>query len=370
MKCDLLVMGGGVAGLTAALALAQQRPELSITVVEAGHYQQRNIGETLTPDIRGILEQLGLWQAFLAQQPRPAHGSCAIWTSETLGFNDYLLAGKGPGWHINRCQFEALLAAACRKYGIRLLLDTRMESYTRSTEGFALLLQQDKHSFQIKADFIIDATGVTGSVANGLTPPPVPLDQFAFLYCFCPTPDTGDSMSHIEAQQDGWWYCSHLPAGISVLGLACDPIQAQSYLSSPGRFAQALHHTSHIKAQISGISALQTDQQLAQRSVGVFCRDALVGENWACVGNTAWAMDPICAQGLQGAMQDALALGGQLAKGLKTAQLGACLAQYATHARQSFEHLLSLRNTLYAQQTRFTNASFWQARRDASQAQI
>ncbi|HKS99304.1 MAG TPA: hypothetical protein VJT31_07225, partial [Rugosimonospora sp.] len=83
--------------------------------------RRETVGETIPPDARLPLAQLGVWDAFLAQRHLPCLGSCSSWGSDTLGYNDFVLNPQGHGWHLDRPRFDALLREAAVKTGVTLL---------------------------------------------------------------------------------------------------------------------------------------------------------------------------------------------------------------------------------------------------------
>ena len=63
---DVAVIGAGPAGAATALALLDN--SLSVALVERSGYDQRRIGEHLTPDAYGDLDKLGVLKKVRAAQ--------------------------------------------------------------------------------------------------------------------------------------------------------------------------------------------------------------------------------------------------------------------------------------------------------------
>jgi 2-polyprenyl-6-methoxyphenol hydroxylase-like FAD-dependent oxidoreductase len=77
---DVLVVGGGPAGLALALTLRHYSP-LSVAVVERSSYDAPQIGETLSPGAQNLLEYLKVWDGFQADGHLRAYGNAATWGS-------------------------------------------------------------------------------------------------------------------------------------------------------------------------------------------------------------------------------------------------------------------------------------------------
>ena len=105
---DVVIVGGGPAGCATALTLSRLGIE-RVMVVEATQYRPPRIGETIPPDTGLVLRQLEVWRAFLNEEHLPCFGSCASWGSDAVGYNDFVVTGKGHGWHLDHTQFDAFL---------------------------------------------------------------------------------------------------------------------------------------------------------------------------------------------------------------------------------------------------------------------
>ncbi len=118
MQADILIIGGGPAGLSSALHLVQLAPELAprILVLEKAHYPRPKLcGGALLPDAEAILTRLGLDVTEVPHvDAREAH----------LDF-----AGKGlvvslPGGHtlrlVRRDEFDSWLAGKVQQAGVQI----------------------------------------------------------------------------------------------------------------------------------------------------------------------------------------------------------------------------------------------------------
>ena len=140
---DVVVVGGGPAGCATGLALA--RAGYSVEVVERHPEAYRCVGEVLPPAIRQPLTVLGLWDEFLASSALPSYGVRSVWGGHTAAHRSFLFDPQGPGWHVDRAEFDAMLrrsaVAAGRRPSARPGTRTaRMNGRTSRRCAFALRL--------------------------------------------------------------------------------------------------------------------------------------------------------------------------------------------------------------------------------------
>jgi len=117
-ECQVLIAGGGIGGLTAAIALARQN--VSVTVLERSEFREESgAGIQLGPNATRLLERLGLIEAIAQVAFRPA----AIFIFDGLSgkrlaeipLGTYAEARYGaPYLTLHRADLHAALHAACK----------------------------------------------------------------------------------------------------------------------------------------------------------------------------------------------------------------------------------------------------------------
>src|SRR5690242_11759337 len=106
LETDVVVVGAGPAGATAALNLARSH---RVVLVERKADHEPRMGEALPPAARRLLADMGLLEEFLREWNLPYHGNRAFWGDQGMIETDFLRDTDGHGWHIDRTRFDVWL---------------------------------------------------------------------------------------------------------------------------------------------------------------------------------------------------------------------------------------------------------------------
>lgn len=365
--CDVAVIGGGPAGCATAIALRQRGVE-HVVIVEAGDYSEPRIGESVPPDVRLLLQRLGVWQAFVADAHEPCLGSCSSWGSAELGFNDFVFNPHGTGWHLDRRRFDALLAQQAAADGAELRQRTRCQAVRRLFGGgveLTLSTAGEPGPERLRARFVVDASGSVSRVARMMGAVPRVHDRLTCVTGFAPL-DPAAHMTRLtllEAVEYGWWYAAKLPGGRVALAVASDPdLVKQRGLQTESGWLAHLRATMHVSTVAWQCEALA--QPLIARTAASFVLEPAGGSDWLSVGDAASAYDPLSSQGIYKALLDALEASAAIAAAL-TGRDDA-LDDYAAAVHARFSAYMATRAFLYRAEARWPSAPFWRHRLDAA----
>jgi len=164
-SADVIVAGGGIAGLTAALAFAQRG--FSVQVFERSEvFAEVGAGLQLSPNATRILDRLGVLAALEAVAVRPHSvvlrdaGDLRVLAKVPLDA-DAEARWKAPYLVVHRADLQqALLAAASRHDAIRLATGTGVRAVQVDPAGIEAAVESGSSTSSINGRLVVGADGV------------------------------------------------------------------------------------------------------------------------------------------------------------------------------------------------------------------
>jgi len=365
-RFDAVIIGGGPAGASAAIALA--RAGRSVAVLERSDYGQVCIGETLPPDARVPLARLGVWHRFLADDHAPSPGTASAWGQEELEENHFIFNPYGNGWHLDRRRFDALLASAAVEAGADLQRNARMTGCEQaSSSGWQVEYVRDERPCRLHARFLVDATGRACIPSRRQGARRLRIDRLTgVIGMFTAREQPQDYRTLVEAATDGWWYSAWLPDARLVVAWMTDADllprgQSQLHAHWQRRLGETLHTRSRAIGQTGGQTGEMTlDQPLRLIAAGSEILECSGGANWLATGDAALSFDPLSSQGIYKALQSGLLTAeviGEAFRGHASA-----VRELSFRNRRSFERYLETRRDYYSREQRWPVSAFWRRR--------
>ena len=327
-KTDVVILGGGLAGLSMALQLKQKKPDCQITVLEkrkhpvpeaahkvgestvevAAHY----FGEVLNLKDhikRDQLPKLGLRFFF------PNGDNSKIENRLELGGKRY---APCPSYQLDRGRFENYLGDLCLQRGIEFLDQAKIKEVQINNRGnHAVEFELEKKPRQIDARWVVDASGRRAFLKRklGLQKPSPHIANAAWFrfgkhikvddWCDCPNWKSGHddmtarwySTNHLMGK--GYWvWLIPLASGSTSMGIvAAEPHHSLSDFNS---FEKAVAWLEKHEPQCASAVHEHADMLQDFRAIKNYsteCTQVFSANRWGITGEAGFFHDPFYSPG-------------------------------------------------------------------------
>lgn len=355
MQVDVLILGAGPAGATAALNLA---PGCRTLLLDRQPVPAQRIGESLPPAARRLLTDMGLWEEFLAQGHAPCHGNRSVWNGAAAE-QDFMRDPDGHGWHLDRARFEAWLRAKAQARGAALLAPATIKAIDPISGGWQVVLATPSGTIQLQTRVMIDAGGRASMLGKRLGARRMRQDRLicGWLYGRDSHIEAADGRSYIEAMPEGWWYSAALPGHRRVLALHTDAdLPSARHLRQPGWLHAAASASPSLGALLAEAGFVADDEVRIAAAHSTVLRPG-AGQGWFTVGDAALGFDPLSSQGLFNALYTGLAAAEACYRHLHGDPTASeDYRQELTRIEAAYRHHLGY---WYSQETRWPEEAFW-----------
>ena len=301
---DVIVIGGGPAGSTAATLLARQG--LSVTLLERERFPRFQIGESLLPYNNDLFARLGVTEELLGSDFHPKYGAFFVTGDGAISYRfRFDLRLNDPyrrSFQVRRSEFDHLLLRNAEKHGVEVLQETPVTSVDLSNPEKAIV------NGNLEARFVVDASGHGAVIGNraGMRKDVPSLKKIAIFahYRNVPRPEGKDAgNTTVAILQNGWFWMIPISTEVMSVGLVVD----RDHVLQCGLEPQAL-----LERSIAAAPWVAEQMKNAERVSQVYARkdfsfrmESLAGSNYAFVGDAAGFLDPIFSTGVFLAMKSA-----------------------------------------------------------------
>lgn len=307
---DVLIIGAGPAGSTAAALLHQEG--FRLLVVEKERFPRFVIGESLLPHCMDLLKEADLLESVAAQGFMQKNGAVFFRNQSTCNFDfsAQFTAGWKYTYQVPRGDFDKTLADAVAARGVEILYGHGVACVAfEASHAAVTLAQPDGSSRTVTARFVMDCSGY-GRVLPRL----LDLEQPSHL------PPREALLAHVtgdrrpEGREEGKiWACVHpegawiwiipFSNGRTSVGVVSEPGFFTRFPEDPEQRLRA------ILASDPSAGPRLADMKIAfgpRRISGYSCSvKQLFGERYALVGNATEFLDPIFSSGVTLALASA-----------------------------------------------------------------
>jgi len=294
----VLVVGLGPAGASTAIFLAQL--SLNVVAIDRKLKTGLQIGESLPPDAKQLLAQLGVWEEFEAAGHETCYGNKSYWRSDTVHYHDFMQHPAGYGCHLDRPGFDAMLREKAGCMGVEMDMQTRVEALAFNGRTWSVALARNGQAVAKRSfSFIVDATGRSSWIARRQGVDRLyesrQLALVAFLQSDAPFQD---STTLVETVADGWWYSARIPGNRVATAFLCRPEAAQPALwATEAGWRALIRQAKHTAARMAPCDfQLLAPPEFVSADSGIL--ETVYGQGWLAVGDVGMIYDPIALHGL------------------------------------------------------------------------
>jgi flavin-dependent dehydrogenase len=305
---DVLIIGGGPAGSTAATLLA--RKGFSVTLLERERFPRFQVGESLLPYNNDLFARLGVTVPLAKGSFTPKYGAGFVTADGALGytfrFRENLPEAYHSSFQVKRAEFDELLLRNAAANGVDVREETAVTAVDLADPKHATVTTSTGE--RIDARFVIDASGHGAFLGNRLGDK-ADVEELKKVAVFAhyknvPRPEGRDAGNTIiVVLRDAWFWLIPVSADTMSVGL----VVGQDHLRGCGLTPEEL-----LERTIAGAPYLAERMNDAERVTPVYVRRDFsfmmkrrTGKNFALIGDAAGFLDPIFSTGVFMAMKSA-----------------------------------------------------------------
>jgi flavin-dependent dehydrogenase len=346
---EVLIVGCGPAGAVAALNIA---PIRRTAVIDSRAKPPMRIGESLPAVARRLFRDMGIFDSFLREGHAPCYGNRSIWGSETVRETNSLRDLDGPGWHLDREAYENWLRRIALERGAHLVAPARLEQVEFDGGRWRVTL---KPFAKLRADFLIDATGRSATLARRLGAGIRREDRLVCRWMIGES-TPGPGLTLVEAVAEGWWYTAPVPKGKRILAFYTD---ADLMATIEGSLLDRTRDTRQVSEILREFRFVPTGCEETV-AAGTAVLDPCGGARWLATGDAALSFDPLSSQGLLNTLFTGLAAVEATDRDLSGE--GSAIAEYITTIAEIHAAYRSQLRLYYESETRWPESPFWRRR--------
>ena len=306
--CDILVIGGGPAGSTAAAMLAERGCD--VILLEQAEHPRFHIGESLLPANMPILQRMGLADDVAAIgvfKPGAEFVDDATGRCSTFSFALSLNRDTVSAYQVPRADFDTILFDNARAKGARCAQRTRVTEITlaKPNARATVTAVSDGETRHYAPRFILDATGRDTLMANKLgLKQSNKHNSTAAVYAHWRgvqmqmNDDPGYISVHLA--EDGWFWMIPLPGDIMSIGFVgnADVFKGRSG-SAQDLYLERLRSSPSVASRMTG-----AEMTNAITATGNYSYRATTahGTGWMAIGDAFAFLDPVFSSGVLLAM--------------------------------------------------------------------
>jgi flavin-dependent dehydrogenase len=337
-RAEVVVIGGGPAGATAAAVAAQRGRRVAL--FERERFPRFHVGESLIPETFGVFNRLGMLDAMRGSRFVEKHSVQFVnergVLSEPFYFSDYKPQESSQTWQVRRSEFDDMMLRNAARLGVDVyegcrILEVLFDGVGSEARARGVRVQDEAGLVRtVEADVVVDASGQGAMIQSrlGLRDWDQELKKAAvWSYWKGATRGTGrDEGATLVLQLDekqGWFWYIPLHDDIMSVGV----VAGHDYLfkQRATKDSEAIYREEIGRcpgliprlAQAEQIEPVRVAKEYSYRSRQV------AGSGWVLVGDAFGFLDPLYSSGILLALKSGELAGDAVADALEANDLSA-----------------------------------------------
>lgn len=293
LDTEILVVGGGPAGATAAIRLADLGHD--VLLLERHAFPRSHVGEALGGGVAAQLDFLGLGGLLDAVGAMRFAASDLRWGGERFERRP----AHPRAATVDRALFDRALLEAARRHGARIVQPAAARAARRTPEGWAVAAEGAQGRAAVTARFVVDASGRAGWLGRrrARTSPAT-----VALHAYWSGVDL-PALPRIGAGRREWYWSSPTPNNGFNLMVFTDRSALRARAGSLADRYRAMVAESGLLAGARGAAPVGP---VTVCDASSYSDQASIGDGFVKIGEAAFAIDPISSTGVQRAIQTGL----------------------------------------------------------------
>lgn len=312
LTCDVLIIGGGPAGSTAAALLAQRG--MNVVLLEKAQHPRFHIGESLLPANVPLLDQLGVREEVEAMaMPKYGIEFVSPWHQDRtfLEFREAWNKSMDKAYQVRRSDFDHILIKNAARKGAQVIENCRVKSVDFLPDESGAVVQAqyaDGQAATWQARMVIDASGRDTFLANKLdTKVKNKKHNSAALFGHFANAERleGKLEGNISLFwfEHGWFWFIPLADGTTSIGAVCWPTYLKTRKNSVQEFfMDTIALCPPLQARLKDAKLVSEVEATGNYSYS--CKQAR-GPNHLLLGDAFAFIDPVFSSGVFLAMNSA-----------------------------------------------------------------
>jgi FAD-dependent halogenase len=308
---DVIVIGGGPAGSTAAGLLAKWGRR--VLVLDKEKFPRYHIGESLVPGVIPVLEELGIKDHIEASGVIRKYGLSLVWGEDpspwAVRFDE--ISPYPYAFEVKRAEFDNMLLTHARKLGATVIEEATVKEPVFEDGrcvGVRYIRGRSEEATEVRAPMVLDTSGqgkVLARHLGGVSYHDDLKNLAAWTYFQGGERFEGEQAGDIlvENRPPGWlWFIPFSDGTVSV-GFVAPGSQYADYGKTPAEVLyDRIEESGEVKRLLNGaveVSSVRTAKDWS------YTADTMTGPGFAISGDAAAFIDPLFSTGVMLAMKGA-----------------------------------------------------------------